>query len=136
MPSRIPFCHLALALTVGSAMLLAGRTALPAGASAPRCGGPSLPACPMQQWMRDHVAVPYAQGDLERLAGVLDQLVEHNPRPGKWHNWKLFCQRGARAARAGSRSGAAADCTHCHDTYRRGYNLTCRERPVPPPKQR
>ncbi len=104
-----------------------------AAAEPARCGVPGRPACPLQHWMRQRLAAPYAKADLKRLAQALDDLVRLNPKPRGWGNWKKFCADGAAAARAGKRAGAVEACTRCHKVYRRTYNFTHRERPLPTP---
>ena len=100
------------------------------GFAAPPCGAPGRPACPMQRWMRNRVAVPYATRNLAKLAAALEQLTEFNPRPDKWHNWRRFCAQGAAAARDGRKDRAVRGCTHCHRVYRPAYNRAHRTRPI------
>ena len=83
--------------------------------------------------MRQRLAVTYAKADLEQLAVALDELVHLNPEPKSWGNWKKFCSDGAVAARAGKRASAVNACARCHKVYRRTYNFTFRERPLPKP---
>ena len=118
------------ALIAAVVLVLVGSAA---AAESARCGAPGKPACPLQHWMRQRVAVPYAKADLEQLALALDELVELNPKPKGWTNWKKFCGDGAAAARAGKRASAAQACSRCHRVYRRTYNFTHRERPLPTP---
>jgi len=117
---------------LGAAVLLALATPT-AAARPPACGAPGKPACPLQHWMRHHLAAPYAKADFEGLAQGLDRLVALNPKPKGWANWKKFCTDGAAAARAERRASAVEACTRCHKVYRRTYNFTHRERPLPTP---
>jgi hypothetical protein len=96
----------------------------------PPCGAPGKPACPLQEWMRNNLAVPYAKSDLSGLAKGLTQVVSFNPRPKKWGNWDKIASDGAAAARKGDKSRARLACTNCHKVYRRTYNFSHRQRPL------
>jgi hypothetical protein len=123
---------LLLAPPIALATLLALATVSPeAVAGKPACGAPGKPPCPMQRWMRTHLAVAYAQGDFVKLATALDKVVELNPRPNKWGNWNGIARKGAAAARKRDKRAALLSCTNCHRVYRRTYNLRYRERTVP-----
>ena len=119
---------------VASAFVLSSAVALsdPKGTS-PACGGPGKPPCPLQGWMRERVAAPYATGDFRRLAEVLNALDSLNPAPRKWTHWRTFCSKGSEAAAGGNRRAVVIACTNCHKTYRRTYNIRYRTRPVPAP---
>ena len=121
-------------LLVTAAYVLSSAVALsePKGAAS-ACGGPGKPPCPLQRWMREQVAAPYASGDLPRLAEVLGELDTFNPAPRKWAHWSSFCAKGSDAASQGNRRAAVIACANCHKIYRRTYNIRYRTRPVPTP---
>lgn len=98
-------------------------------ASAPRCGAPGKPPCPLQRWMRRHVAAPYAEHDDAALAKNLAALTRINPEPNRWHHWDLFAREGANDARR--HRDPVLSCVRCHDVYRAKYNAKYRQRALP-----
>lgn len=114
--------------------ILAGSAAAPGEArseTAPSCGAPGKPACPLQHWMRRELAAALAHKDLKGLERGFEALVRINPEPKKWANWNKFAKDGAEAAREGRARGAIAACAHCHSIYRPEYNAKYRARVVP-----
>jgi len=95
------------------------------------CGVPGKPACPLQAWMREHVAAPLAKRDWRGLAMSLDRLQTLNPQPGAWKHWERLASEGARAARDANETKALQTCTSCHDLYRSQYNELFRQRALP-----
>jgi hypothetical protein len=101
------------------------------GTAALACGRPGKPACPLQAWMRGHVAAPLATGNFDQLAQSFAQVAKYNPDPSGWKNWDRFASEGATAARERDGRKTARACTSCHDVYRAKYNAQHRERALP-----
>jgi hypothetical protein len=103
--------------------------AAPARSAAPTvCGSPGRPACPLQAWMREQLALPYATRRFDELAGNAVALVAFNPDPKGWRDWDELAQDVARAAKAHDEVQTLRACTRCHHTYRREYLAHYRER--------
>src|SRR5262245_38973215 len=109
---------LALGLVSSSALAALGDWTAPAapeqGAS---CGGPGLPACPLQAWMRSNVAAPLAANNAGALAASLERTARLSPEPG-WSSWAAIAAQGAAAAKKGDITAARASCKGCHDAWR------------------
>ncbi|MEZ4225855.1 MAG: hypothetical protein R3B13_33215 [Polyangiaceae bacterium] len=113
---------------LAAALLVSRATGASEGAA--RCGGPGRVPCPLQAWMRTHVAAPLATGKLDEVDQALQRLESLNPAPDKWQNWSKIAREGASAAREGDAKGARAACGRCHRAYRRAYNQNHRARRV------
>lgn len=116
-----------------SALLCIALSAAP-GAAEPSavCGAPGKPACPLQHWMRRHLATALAHKDTRELARRFADIERLNPEPRKWLNWNKFARDGAKAAREGKARGVIAACARCHSIYRPEYNIKYRTRRTSP----
>jgi hypothetical protein len=94
------------------------------------CGGPGKPPCPLQAWMRTHVAAPLASNDAEALSTGLAKAARLSPDPG-WSSWASISETGSAAAKKGDIAGARASCKGCHDKWRDAYRAKYRLRPIP-----
>ena len=98
---------------------------LPSGASPgePECGSFGSPACPLQAWMRNEVARPYANRDAAQLGRALAELAEYNParEEPQWRAWDRITARGVGATKTGNRDRTTATCVDCHRHLRRHY---------------
>jgi hypothetical protein len=94
------------------------------------CGGPGLPPCPLQAWMRATIAAPLAGNNTGALAVGLERAAALQPDPG-WASWRTIALQGAAAAKKGDVAGARAACKGCHDAWREAYKRQYRGRIVP-----
>ena len=94
------------------------------------CGGPGLPPCPLQAWMRATIAAPLAGNNMGALAVGLERAAALQPDPG-WGSWRTIALQGAAAAKKGDVAGARAACKGCHDAWREAYKRQYRGRIVP-----
>jgi hypothetical protein len=99
-----------------------------AAGPAPMCGVPGRRPCPMQVFMRDHLARPYAERDFNALSVSLARLGRLNPEPSDWQNWSLFAAEAAQGARAHDEAETLKSCSRCHRSYRSLYLARFRER--------
>ena len=106
--------------------LQAARTAAPGV-----CGSPGKPSCPLQGWMRERMAKPYATRSFDELAGNAAALVAFNPRPKEWGDWDELAKDAARAAKGRDEVQTLRACTQCHRAHRRDYVTQYRERALP-----
>ena len=122
---------------IGSLCLLAVLVLL--GAAAPNtvavppltaCGVPGKGPCPLQGWMRDELARPYARRSFDELALNARALAGFNPDPTEWRDWGDFAQQAARAAEAHDEVHVLQACTRCHHSYRHEYVEKYRARAV------
>lgn len=90
------------------------------------CGEKGQPACPLQGFMKSHMATAVASGDGALLAKALDEVAGHAP-PGL-ANWSAIARGGAAKARSGDIDGAKASCKACHDQYKTRYKTEMRDR--------
>lgn len=97
---------------------------------ATNCGGPGLPPCPLQAWMRAAIAAPLAANNTPALAAGLERTAGLQPDPG-WGSWRTIALQGAAAAKKGDVAGARAACKGCHDAWREAYRRQYRGRIVP-----
>jgi hypothetical protein len=140
------------ALPSGTAALSAARPSVPAAdaaavfaplqkklaavADAGRfCGGKGQPACPLQQWMKDHATTMLKFREISSLAEVFDQIAHLAPprttEVYAFPNWISIARDGAAATRAGELEAAKAACRGCHVQYRQQYKETFRGLPIP-----
>lgn len=94
------------------------------------CGGPGVPPCPLQAWMRASIAAPLAANNTGALAIGLERAAALQPDPS-WASWRTIALQGAAAAKKGDVSGARAACKACHDAWRDAYRRQYRGRIVP-----
>ena len=94
------------------------------------CGGPGLPACPLQAWMRANIAAPLAANNSAALAVALEKTAKLSP-DASWGSWSTIAAAGAAAAKKGDIAGARASCKACHGAWREKYKQQYRLRPVP-----
>lgn len=99
----------------------------PAPAKTYACGSKGQPKCPMQAWMKKHMAAASADGDGPALAKLFDYVAAHAP-PG-YATWASIANEGAAKARAGDIDGAKASCKSCHREYKAKYKAELRDRP-------
>jgi hypothetical protein len=92
------------------------------------CGRPGKPACPLQAWMREQMALPYATRRFDELAGNALALVALNPNPKEWRDWDELALEAARAAKAHDEVQTLRACTQCHHAHRSEYVAQYRER--------
>jgi hypothetical protein len=102
----------------------------PAPAQGAACGGPGLPPCPLQGWMRANIAAPLAANNSAALAVGLERAAGLNP-DASWSSWSAIAMQGAAAAKKGDIAGARAACKGCHDAWREAYRKKYRSRPIP-----
>ena len=127
-----PAIGLIVAALVSSAVALAapapdgGRPTVAQAA----CGGPGLPPCPLQAWMRANVAAPLAANNSAALAAGLERAAGLSPDPS-FSSWSSIASQGAAAAKKGDIAGARASCKACHDAWREQYKKKYRTRPIP-----
>jgi hypothetical protein len=91
------------------------------GSPAPMCGAPGRRPCPMQGFMRDQLARPYAERDFDALSANLARLGRLNPDPADWRDWSRFAVEAVRAARAHDEAETLKACSSCHRSYRSQY---------------
>ena len=99
------------------------RAALPA-AAAPVCGGPDLPDCPLQQWMKSTLQSYQRAGDFERMAAAFDELHERAPKG--YASWSELATGAAAAARKQDAAGVRQACKSCHEQHRARYRRELR----------
>jgi hypothetical protein len=95
------------------------------------CGSPGKPPCPLQAWMREQMARPYASRSFDELAGSAVALVALNPKPKEWGDWDELARDVARGAKAHDEIQTLRACTQCHHTRRQDYVSQYRERALP-----
>jgi hypothetical protein len=105
----------------------AGDDAAPKKAYA--CGAKGQPTCPMQGWMKEHVAKSVNRADLKAIADDLAFIAKH-PVEG-YDEWVKIAETGAEAARNDDLSGARNACKGCHKLYQRRYKEERRDAPWP-----
>jgi hypothetical protein len=113
------------ALLLGVVAGFLGAAALPSAAhSDGKCDGKAKP-CPLQQWMRDNMGVPMAQGDLARVAKAMEQAEKFGGPAMK--DWAKFAKKTSDDAKANKTDDVKADCKACHDAYKDAFkkNVTC-----------
>ena len=98
---------------------------------APACGNPGAKPCPLQAFMRDELARPYAERHLDELGANLNQLAAFNPDPAGWRDWAQLAADAARAARAHGDAETLKACSRCHRRYRAEYLQRFRARALP-----
>jgi hypothetical protein len=100
------------------------------------CGAKDQPACPLQQWMKDHATPMLKFGEITALAEVFDQIAHLAPprttEVYAFPNWISIAHDGAAATRAGELEAAKAACRGCHVQYRQQYKETFRGLPIRP----
>jgi cytochrome c553 len=111
-------------------LILASVGLAAAGRPAPVCGAPGRRPCPMQAFMRDQLARPYAERDFNALRANLARLGRLNPDPADWRDWSQFAAEAARAARAQDEAETLKACSSCHRSYRTQYLARYRGRPL------
>lgn len=112
--------------SAGAAAHAAAPGTAPAGPKQFECGEKGQPVCPLQGFMKSHMATAVASGDGAVLAKALDDVAGHAP-PGLT-NWSTIAKGGAAKARAGDIDGAKASCKACHDQYKTRYKTEMRDR--------
>src|SRR5215211_4511270 len=117
-------------MRIGAALLLA-LGGLVGGASATReraqasigqsatCGQAGLPPCPLQSFMRNHVAAPLARGDAKTIAQSLRKVA--TIAPADWASWSTIALEGVAAAERGDRAALRTACNQCHENWRPQY---------------
>jgi hypothetical protein len=100
-------------------------------ATATVCGSPGRPPCPLQAWMRERMAKPYAERRFDELARSAAALAALNPEPKQWGDWDELAQAVLRAAQAHDEVQTLRACTQCHRAYRHDYVTQYRERALP-----
>lgn len=93
------------------------------------CGDKDEPPCPMQGWMKSHIAKSIARADTKALAEELAFIARH-PVEG-YDDWTKIAEEGVAAAKADDLPGAKASCKRCHKTYQRRYKAERRDAPWP-----
>jgi hypothetical protein len=100
------------------------------------CGSKDLPACPLQQWMKDNAAAMLDFGEITTIAEDFDQIALFAPprfgQPSRFPNWVSISKDGAAAARAGDLNAAKAACRGCHVQYLAPYHASFRGLPIHP----
>ncbi|HEY1533925.1 MAG TPA: hypothetical protein VGF76_07895, partial [Polyangiaceae bacterium] len=94
-------------------------------------GSPGKPACPLQAWMREQMAAPYATRRFDELASNALALVALNPDPRGWRDWDELAVNAARACKAHDEAQTLRVCTQCHRTHRQEYLTQYRARALP-----
>lgn len=103
-----------------------------AGTPPTACGGAGKAPCPLQSWMREELARPYAARRFDQVALNTAALIRLNPSPEEWRDWETFAQQAGRAALAHDEEHLLQACTRCHRTYRREYIEKFRQRALSP----
>jgi hypothetical protein len=97
-------------------------------AKAKECGDKGNP-CPLQSWMRQHVASAVAANDAPALAKALDRIATMSPDPS-WGSWVEMSKTAADAARRGDMTEARKSCQGCHNAYKTKWRDSYRTRAV------
>ncbi len=98
------------------------------------CGSKENP-CPLQKWMRQHMAPANASGDMAALNAALTKVAGMSPDKS-WNgsdakaNWDAIANAGAAATKAGDAAGVKAACKSCHDAFKQKYKDQYRTKPV------
>jgi hypothetical protein len=129
-PGLATVLALALTSTAGLALGSSAGQSEAAPAQGATCGGPGLPACPLQAWMRANIAAPLAANNSGALAVALEKTAKLSP-DASWGSWSTIAAQGAAAAKKGDVAGARASCKACHEAWREKYKQQYRQRPVP-----
>src|SRR5262245_17453673 len=130
-PNPLGALLLAVAVATTSAVALGAQGNVePVAPSQAACGGPGLPPCPLQAWMRTNIAAPLAANNSAALAMGLERAASLSP-DASWSSWSTLASQGAAAAKKGDIAGARAACKGCHDAWRDAYRKKYRNRPIP-----
>ena len=113
-------------LLVGAAL----GTSATAGPRDGACGRPGKAACPLQAWMRQHVAAPLAKRDFGALASSFEKVARLNPDAERFTHWERLANEGAAAARRQMLPKVTTSCSRCHELYRAKYNERHRARRI------
>jgi hypothetical protein len=107
-----------------SASASASESEAPVASSSASCGLRSLPKCPLQEFMANHVRAAYGAGDAKALASALTVVAANGPPD--FPRWNEFARSGVQ--QSGDKQLVKASCKSCHGAYEKMYQNKYRDR--------